>query len=87
MQAGVEALEELGVEAASGQVPEGRQDIEPDEVVVALAGGVLEDDDLEPLLHCAAHRDLGLGVLVLVDLALEPSEGLLGLGVGAVGFA
>lgn len=30
--------------------------------------------------------DLGLRVLVLIHLTLEPREGLLSLGVGAVGF-
>jgi hypothetical protein len=41
VQAGVEALQQLGVELRDLEVPEGRQNIEPDQVGVPLAGGVL----------------------------------------------
>jgi hypothetical protein len=62
VQAGVEALEELGVEPARQMVAEGREDVEPDEVLIPLARGGLELDDVEPLLDGLAHRDVGLRV-------------------------
>jgi hypothetical protein len=55
VQPGIEALEQLGVELRGWQVAERRQDVETDEVVVGLAGGVLELDDLEPLLDGLAQ--------------------------------
>ena len=42
VQAGVEALQQLGVELRGLEVPEGRQDVEPNQVLIALAGGVLQ---------------------------------------------
>ena len=45
-------------------------DVDPDQVVVALAGRVLQARDFEPLLDRPADRDVRLRVPVLVDLAL-----------------
>jgi hypothetical protein len=56
-------------------VPEGRQDVQPDEVVVAVPGGLLDLDDLEPLRDRLGDRDRGLRVLLLVDLPLQSGEG------------
>ena len=82
VQAGVEALRKFGVELRGLEGAECRQDVDPDQVVVALASGVLQRDDLEPAVDRLAHGDVGLWVLVLVDLALKPGEGLRGLVVG-----
>jgi hypothetical protein len=60
VQAGVEALQQLGVELRGLKVAERRQDVEPDQVLVALAGGVLERRDLDPLLDRLADGDAGL---------------------------
>ncbi len=79
VQARVEALQELGVEPCGGERAEGRQDVEADQVVVALAGRVLQDHNIEPLLDGLPDRQVGLGLLVLVDLALKAGERLLGL--------
>ena len=87
MQPGVEALQELGVDLAGGHVPERRVDVQADQVVVALAGGVLELGDLEPLRDGLAHGDRGLRVLVLVDLALELRQRDLGCRPGVGGLA
>lgn len=76
MQAGVGALQQLGVELRRLEVAERRQDVQPDEVVVALTDGVLQCRDLQPLCDGLADGDVGLRVLVLVDLALEPGGGL-----------
>src|ERR687897_1013183 len=84
VQAGVEAFEELGVELGCRQITEGRHDVEPDQVVVPLPGGVLELGHVEPLLDGLADREPCLWVCLLVDLALEPGERDLGLRV-AVG--
>jgi len=48
-----------------------RQDVEPDQVVVPLARGVLQLHDLQPLRDRLADGDGGLWVPVLVDLALK----------------
>lgn len=62
------ALQQLGVELCRLEVPEHRQYVEADQVVVALSGGVLEFGHVEPLLDRLADGDRGLRVLVLVDL-------------------
>jgi hypothetical protein len=81
VQPGVEAFEELGVELGGGQITEGRHDVEPDQVVVPLPGGVLELGHLEPLLDGLTDREPCLWVCLLVDLALQPGERDLGLRV------
>src|SRR6266536_3083008 len=48
-----------------------RQDVEPDQVVVSLAGRVLQLGDLQPLRDRLADGDRGLRVAVLVDVALK----------------
>ncbi len=85
MQAGVEAFQQLGVKLRGLEMAEGRQDVEPDQVGVALTGGVLQSRDLDPLLDRLADSDAGLRVLVLVDLSLEPRGGLLRRLVGRRG--
>jgi hypothetical protein len=87
VQPRVEALQELGVELRGRQVAERREDVEPDEVVVPLPRGVLQGGDVEPLLDGLPEGDVGVRVLVLVDLALQPGHALLGLGVGRPGLA
>jgi hypothetical protein len=52
-------------------VPKGRQDVEPDPVVVAVAGRLFDLDDLEPLADRLGDRDRGLRVLLLIDLPLQ----------------
>ncbi len=87
VQSGVEALQELGVEPRGGECPERRHHVEPDEVLVALARRVLQDRDVEPLLDRLPDRDVGLRLLVLVDLALQPDEHLPRVVVGRDGLA
>jgi hypothetical protein len=82
MEASVEALQELGVELGRRQAAEGGQDVEADQVVVALARGLLKLDDAEPLLDGLPDCDVRLRVPVFVDLALELREDLLRLRVG-----
>jgi hypothetical protein len=77
----------LGVDAAGRHGAEDGKHVEADEVVVALSGRVLEDDDLEPTLDGLPDGDGRLRVLVGVDLLLEPREGLLGFAVGRVRLA
>jgi hypothetical protein len=79
LESGVEAFEQLGVELGGQDVAEGRQDVEPDQVVVALAGGVLQLGDVEPLLDGLPDGDVRLRLPVLVHLALEPGQRLLSL--------
>lgn len=79
MEPRVEALQQLDVDLSSRHVAEGRQDVKPDQVVVALAGGVLKLDDVEPLRDGSAHGDVALRVLVLIDLALELAQDALGV--------
>jgi len=50
VQAGVEALQQLDIEHGRRQIAERQQDVAPDQVVVALTGGVLQLRDLKPLL-------------------------------------
>ena len=87
VQPGVEPLQELGVHLAGLHVAEGRQDVEPDQVVVALAGGVPELGDVEPLRDGLPDGDGGLRLLVLVDLELQLRQEALGLRVGGGGLA
>ena len=58
--------------------PQGRQDVEADQIVVPLAGGVLKLDYLEPLRDGLPNCDCCLRVPVFVDLALEPGQRALG---------
>jgi hypothetical protein len=73
--------QELGVELGCGKITEGRHDVEPDQVVVPLPGGVLELGHLEPLLDGLPDREPCPWMCLLVDLALEPGERDLGLRV------
>jgi len=82
VQTSVEALKELRVELGGLDVAEAGQDVEPNQVVVPLAGGVLELSDIKSLRDGLPHCDVALGVPVLVDLVLEPGQEALGLGVG-----
>ena len=70
----VEALQQLRVEPASLHVAQRRRDVQPDQVVVLLAGRHPELGHLEPLLDRLPDRDRRLGVLPLVDLAKELGE-------------
>lgn len=84
-QPGVEALQELCVDFRRGRGAEGRFDVEPDQVLVALAGAVLVPRDLQPLLQHLRDRDVAARVPLLVDLLLQSGQRLLGLAVAAVG--
>ncbi len=71
MQSSVEALQQLGVKLACQHVAEGRQDVETDQVLIPLAGGVLKIHYLEPLRDGLPNGDGCLGVPVFVDLTLK----------------
>ena len=87
VQPGVEPLQELGVDLAGLHVAEGRQDVEPDQVVIALAGGVPELGDVEPLRDGMPDGDGGLRLLVLVNLPLQLGQEALGVRVDGGGLA
>ncbi|MCA1702564.1 MAG: hypothetical protein LC808_04565 [Actinobacteria bacterium] len=63
----------------------GGQDVQPDQVVVPLAGCLLELGDVEPLRDGLPNRDVALRVLVFVDLALQLGQRLLRGGVALGG--
>jgi hypothetical protein len=69
LEPGVEPLQQLGAQFGGGQAAQRRGDVDPDEVLVSIPGGVLELRDLEPLLDRPAEGDVDLRMAVLVDLA------------------
>lgn len=73
VQPGVEALEELGIELHCRQVAERRHHVEPDEVVVTLAGRVLVLGQVKP--DRLTNGELRLRVGVLVHIALKLGKG------------
>lgn len=72
--AGVEALEELGIELHCRQLAERRHHVEPDEVVVALAGRVLVLGQVKPDRLTNGEFRLRVGVLVHIALELGKSD-------------
>jgi hypothetical protein len=85
LQPCVEPFQKFDVEPADLRCPEPRRDVQPDQVLVPVAGRLLQVGDLQPLLDRLAHSDRGLRVLVLVDLVEQACQCLLGLVVGADG--
>ena len=85
LQARVPTLQRLSVEFRRLRCAEGRVDVDPDEVVVPVPGGVLELGHLEPLIDSLPDGQIGLRVPVLIDLVLQPGEGDLGGLVGLRG--
>ena len=83
LQTRVPAFKHLGVELRGPHRTEGRGDVDPDQVVVPIPGGVLEPGHLEPLLDRLPDGQVGLRLPVLVDPGLQPGEhdlgGLVGL--------
>jgi hypothetical protein len=57
----IEPLQQLVVLLSGGELAEGRKDVEPEQVLVPLAGCVLELGDLEPLLNRLSDGDVDLG--------------------------
>ena len=85
-QLGVEPLQQLSVDLGGRHGAEGGLDVEPDQLVVALAGAVFVAGDFQPLADHLAHGDAGPRVLAFVDLALQPGERLLRRGPVRCGF-
>jgi hypothetical protein len=73
-EAPVEVLEQFNVELAFCHRAEGRLEIDPDEVGVALGSAGLVPRDLLRLLEQLAECDPGPRVALLVDLGLEVEE-------------
>lgn len=74
LQPRIEPFEQFRVELRRQCVAECRQDVEADQILVALARGVLDLGDVEPLLDGLPDGDLRLGVVVPVDLSLQLRE-------------
>jgi hypothetical protein len=81
LQSRIEAFQQFGVQLPRGEVAERRPDVETHQVLVPVARGVLEPHDVEPATDRLAERDVGLRVVVLVDLALQPGQRDLGSAV------
>ena len=78
----VEALRQLGIDLPGLLGAQRRVDVQADQVVALLAASHPEVGDVQPLLDRLADRDPRLGMLLLVDLALQPRESDLGVGHG-----
>ena len=74
LKPGVEAVEDTRVELVRRPVADGREDMQPDQVLVPLPGRVGQVGDLQPLRQRLPDGDVRARVTVLVDLALQSGQ-------------